>query len=94
MEHGFLIHGEEDHVGVAIRDLQAGEVVTGVYLSSRQPVTVRVREAIGLGHKVALAALRPGDPLRKYNEVVGVVTQAIEPGDHVHVHNIKSGRWG
>ncbi|MCY0879240.1 MAG: UxaA family hydrolase [Firmicutes bacterium] len=94
MAYGFLIHGDEDHVGVAVRDLAAGETVTGVTQKSRREVTVTVRQAIPLGHKVALAARAPGDPVLKYNEVIGVATAPIQVGDHVHVHNLASRRWG
>lgn len=94
MSHGFLVHGDDDHVGVAVRDLQAGEQAEGVSLTSRRPIQVTVLAEIPLGHKVALVDLKAGDRLLKYNEVVGVVTEPIRAGDHVHVHNLKSVRWG
>ncbi|AEJ40143.1 hypothetical protein TPY_1963 [Sulfobacillus acidophilus TPY] len=94
MGYGFLIHGDEDHVGVAVRDLNAGETVTGITQKSRREVTVTLRQAIPLGHKVALVERHPGDQVLKYNEVIGVATQPIGVGDHVHVHNIRSVRWG
>lgn len=93
MAHGFLVHGEEDHVGVAVRDLTAGEIVTGVYQKSLKDISVKVLNDIPLGHKIALADRQPGDRVLKYDEVIGVVTQPIRQGEHVHVHNIKSVRW-
>jgi (2R)-sulfolactate sulfo-lyase subunit alpha len=93
MAYGFLIHGSNDHVGVAVRDLRAGETVTGVYQKGGGEVTVTVLSDIPLGHKVALVNLNPGDRVLKYNEVIGVATQPIRVGDHVHVHNLKSVRW-
>ncbi len=30
--------------------------------------------------------------MRKYGEVIGIATAAIEPGAHVHVHNLVSAR--
>jgi len=94
VSHGFLVHGDDDHVGVAVRDLHAGEQVDGVIVTSRQPVQIRVLVDIPLGHKVALVDLQPGDRLLKYHEVIGVVTAPIHAGEHVHVHNLKSVRWG
>lgn len=94
MAQGFLVHGERDHVGVAVRDLKAGDTVIGVYQQSLKEVRVTLREDVPLGHKVALADRRPGDPVLKYEEVIGVATQPIAVGAHVHVHNIKSVRWG
>lgn len=93
MTPGFLIHGERDHVGVAVRDLKAGETVTGVYLHSRQTVQLMAVEDIPLGHKMALIGLRAGDQVLKYNEVIGTATRSIETGQHVHIHNLQSVRW-
>lgn len=74
----------EDDVAVALVDLPAGATVT----LENAPLTTRA--AIPFGHKVALRAIAPGDPVRKYGEVVGRATTPIEPGDHVHVHNLVS----
>jgi altronate dehydratase len=30
----------------------------------------------------------------KYHEAIGVATVPIQVGDHVHVHNLESVRWG
>ena len=32
----------------------------------------------------------PGEIIVKYGMPIGVATEAIAPGEHVHVHNIKS----
>lgn len=42
-------------------------------------------------HKVALRALKAGDPVRRYGQIIGFVTQDIEPGAHVHTHNVSMG---
>jgi altronate dehydratase small subunit len=49
-------------------------------------------EAVELGHKIALAPIAAGDPILKYGEVIGYATAAIRTGEHVHVHNVVSGR--
>ncbi len=94
MAHGFLVHDAEDHVGVAVRDLKAQERVSGVYLLSGKHVEITTIEDIPLGHKVALTDIEVGDGLRKYGEVIGTVIRPIRTGAHVHVHNVKSVRWG
>ena len=43
------------------------------------------------GHKVALRAMVPGDPVVKYGQVIGYATADIAPGDHVHSHNCAFG---
>ncbi|WP_144108131.1 UxaA family hydrolase [Paraburkholderia sp. BCC1886] len=42
-------------------------------------------------HKVALRALKVGEPVRRYGQIIGFVTQAIEPGAHVHTQNVSMG---
>ena len=41
------------------------------------------------GHKVAVRAIRRGDPVRRYNQVIGTAKADIAPGQHVHTHNLE-----
>ncbi|WP_303801695.1 UxaA family hydrolase [Alicyclobacillus macrosporangiidus] len=91
--HKFLIHRQGDHVGVATRDIEANEVVTGVYMDDNSTVELVARSAIPLGHKIALVALAEGDDVIEYGQVIGRTTQPWQPGDYVHTHNIRSKRW-
>jgi altronate hydrolase len=68
-----------DNVVVAVRRLPAGTVLPG---------GVTTREPVPFGHKVATAAIAPGNAVRKYGQVIGVATQPIFAGAHVHVHNL------
>lgn len=52
---------------------------------------VRTAVTIPAGHKVATRNLKPGDAVRRYNQIIGFVTQPVSPGDHVHVHNLAMG---
>jgi altronate hydrolase len=49
---------------------------------------VTVAGLIPPGHKIAVRAIREGEPVRRYNQVIGVATQPIAPGAHVHSHNL------
>ena len=49
---------------------------------------IETREAIPSGHKVATTAIKKGEPVRKYGQVIGVATMDIAPGAHVHVQNL------
>jgi altronate hydrolase len=51
-------------------------------------VTVKALDAIPAGHKLALRAIRAGEPVERYGQVIGRARQAIEPGRHVHTHNL------
>jgi altronate hydrolase len=54
---------------------------------------LRTAVAIPAGHKIATRALKAGDPVRRYNQIIGFATQPISPGDHVHVHNLGMGEF-
>ncbi|MBV9762140.1 MAG: altronate dehydratase [Acidobacteriaceae bacterium] len=51
-------------------------------------VTVSATGVIPAGHKIALYAIAPGEPVYRYGNVIGFATDPIRPGDHVHVHNL------
>ena len=40
------------------------------------------------GHKVATTAIAAGQPVRRYDQIIGMATQDIAPGQHVHTHNL------
>ncbi len=50
---------------------------------------VRCEARIPAGHKVATRRVEAGEPVRKYNQIIGFATEAIEPGQHVHTHNVE-----
>ena len=41
------------------------------------------------GHKVAVRAIAPGAPVRRYNQIIGTAKRPIEAGQHVHSHNLE-----
>ncbi len=88
----FLVHGKDDHVGVAVEEIRAGETVGGVFLEDNSTVAIKAIQDIPLGHKIALTSLAEGAAVKKYGESIGNAVAAIEAGEHVHVHNLKSAR--
>ena len=89
----FLVHDTRDNVGVAVVDIEAGQIVAGATLDNDHLLHVTAGEAIPLGHKIALKDLKLGDTVIKYGEDIGRVVANIRTGDHVHVHNLKTKRW-
>jgi len=73
-----------DDVAVAVDPLEPGDVVTV------GDDTVRIREAIPAGHKIALHALGVGDVVHKYGWAIGRITAAVDAGDWIHSHNLKT----
>jgi len=41
------------------------------------------------GHKVATRAIAAGEPVRRYDQIIGSAKVAIAPGQHVHTHNLE-----
>ena len=73
---------EADNVVMARATLLPGTSVgDGVITAQRIPP----------GHKVAVRRIEEGEVVRKYNQIIGFATQAIAPGEHVHVHNMGMG---
>ena len=55
--------------------------------------TFKVKGLVPPGHKVAARDIAAGEPVRRYNQIIGFASQAIAAGEHVHVHNLKTKRW-
>src|SRR3954462_13417887 len=73
---------EADNVVMARATLLPGTSVgDGVITAQRIPP----------GHKVAVRRIEEGEVVRKYNQIIGFATQAIAPGEHVHVQNMGMG---
>ncbi len=89
----FLLHEDEDGVGVAVVDIKAGSSVKGRSLHGQATPELTARMDIPLGHKIALKPFAEGDTVIKYGVDIGKVVASIEVGEHVHVHNVKTKRW-
>lgn len=48
-------------------------------------------EAIPPGHKLSVQPIAKGESVRKYGQIIGVATDAIATGAHVHEHNLGMG---
>jgi len=79
-----LLLAPGDTVFVLRGPVEAGETIR---VEGR---AVTVPQRLGLGHKIARLAVAPGGKVLKYGAPIGSATQAIAPGEHVHLHNLKS----
>jgi len=71
-----------DSVCVAARDLFAGATV------ELRGGRLRLLDDVHQGHKIARATIRPGEPVLKWGQPIGLATRPIEPGRWVHAHNL------
>ena len=69
-----------DDVVIATRQL-----VSGARIASEALV---VAGLIPPGHKIATRDIAKGEPIRRYNQIIGVAREAIARGQHVHSHNL------
>src|SRR5512140_3785115 len=52
---------------------------------------VVIKGLVPAGHKVAARAIAQGEPVRRYNQIIGFASRPIAPGEHVHTHNLAMG---
>jgi altronate hydrolase len=83
MSQDVVLLAPDDDVAIALR-----EFCTGSTVDAPGREALAVRDAIPRGHKIALADLDAGTVVRKYGHIIGVASQAIRAGQHVHVHNL------
>ena len=74
------LHASDD-VLIARSQLVGGTTVEGV----------TARGLIPAGHKIASRAIVTGDPVRRYNQIIGFASRPIAAGEHVHTHNLWMG---
>jgi len=83
-----ILINEVDDVATAIADFQKGDV--GTFDRNGEIIKVVLIESVPKFHKFAVTDIADHEPVRKYGEVIGVSTQKIRKGSHVHEHNIAS----
>ncbi len=73
-----------DNVCVAIETMSPGDIL------EVDGTKIEIKDLIETGHKVALQEIKEGENVIKYGYPIGHATQDIYPGQHVHVHNVKT----
>jgi altronate dehydratase len=84
MESPVIVLSDKDNVAVCRRNVAAGEPLR---VDGR---TVAAACDLPLGHKVALCFIPAGGDVVKYGMSIGSATTDIQPGDWVHLHNLRS----
>ena len=72
-----------DSVVVALKNFAAGDQIT----VGNQ--TIKLRDAVPAGHKIAIREIEIDTPVVKFGWPIGTATTKIDPGQHVHTHNIR-----
>jgi altronate dehydratase small subunit len=82
----------KDNVTTMLNDVEQGADVRVISSEGETIQSVKVRNSIPQGHKLALEKIAAGADVIKYGEVIGRARESIEEGMHVHVHNVESKR--
>ena len=90
----FIVHEEGDSVGVVVVEgVKAGDALNGWIMDQDKTITFKAVSDIPIGHKLAIKPLKENDTAIKYGVDIGRMVAAVKPGEHVHVHNLKTKRW-
>ncbi|HEY5494502.1 MAG TPA: UxaA family hydrolase [Candidatus Anoxymicrobiaceae bacterium] len=85
MEQDVIVINEADNVGVARRDIAAGDE-----MALPGGGTITAAADVPRGHKIALAEIGRGGRVIKYGECIGLAATDIRTGDWVHTHNLEA----
>ena len=66
------------------------QLVGGTLLADEK---VTVSGLVPPGHKVATRAIRAGEPVKRYNQIIGFASRDIAPGEHVHLNSLAMGAF-
>ncbi|WP_028214380.1 UxaA family hydrolase [Paraburkholderia mimosarum] len=77
-----ILLDRRDDVAIARAQLLPGSPLYGEYT---------VASMIPPGHKVALRDIAPGEPVRRYGQIIGFASRPIRRGEHVHTQNLSMG---
>ena len=85
--HNAILIEPADNVAVVIEPVARGAAVV---FGSAPALTAR--EDIPIYHKIAVRDIAAGEKIVKYGEHIGIASQDIKTGEHVHTHNVEGHR--
>jgi altronate dehydratase small subunit len=75
-----------DNVATMLDDATDGRV----QVLGQDGLSVSLREALKLGHKIAICDIPTGQPVVKFGVPIGRASRDIQAGQWVHLHNLTS----
>ena len=88
-----IVMDAKDNVATALTALERGDDIEIISTRREMVKKITAREALPLGHKIALVPILRGGRVIKYGVTIGKTMRDISAGDHVHIHNVKSDRF-
>lgn len=86
-----ILINKNDNVATVLNSIKKNDRVNIIYDNQTVKVVVALDD-IELYHKIAIKDIQKGNEIFKYGEIIGKAVQNISVGQHVHLHNIESGR--
>ena len=78
-----ILLNTQDNVVCLLKDLRAGDVP-----AVGQAIYAAILQDTAIGHKIAVSKIQRGAHVVKFGTPIGTATRDIEPGEHVHLHNL------
>ncbi len=79
--NNIIILNKNDNVAVATFPITPKTKIVDQGIVSIDPIP--------FGHKICLKSINKGEPVIKYDQVIGFASQLIKAGEHVHSHNLE-----
>ena len=79
--NNLIVLNQNDNVGVSQFIIPEKTKIVGQDISTVNPIP--------FGHKVCLKSINKGDPIIKYDQIIGFASKDIQAGEHVHSHNLE-----
>ena len=81
MQNNLIVLNKNDNVAVTPFIIPAKTKIEGQNISSIDDIPFE--------HKICLKPVNTGDPVIKYDQIIGFASKNIIPGEHVHSHNLE-----
>lgn len=85
-----ILLSKNDNVATLLSEVNEGEQVEIKGVESAKIIISN--QKIPMGHKIAIERIGDRNKIIKYDNVIGIATQNIQKGDHVHIQNVASNR--
>jgi altronate dehydratase small subunit len=79
---------EKDNVATTLCPLVQGQKAYVKTISGE--LMIGLQEAVPPNHKFAIHDIRSGEHVLKFGEIIGIATEDIRRGTHVHTRNLRS----
>ena len=79
--NNLIVLNNNDNVGVAQFIIPEKTKIEGKDIVTKNPIP--------FGHKVCLKTINKGEPVIKYDQIIGFASRDINSGEHVHSHNLE-----